>query len=114
MPTWSDVVAAGRALPEVEEGIWFRTPCLRVRKKSFCRMREDGETLVVRVVDLEDKEALLGSDPDVYWTTPHYDGYPYVLVRLAVADPVQLGELIEDAWRLVAPKRLVAAYDDGP
>ena len=64
MPAWKDVVAAGRGLPEVEEGTWFRTPCLRVRKKSFCRMKEDGETLVVRVVDLEDKDALLRSDPD--------------------------------------------------
>ena len=114
MPDWSDVVAAGRSLPEVEEGIWFRTPCLKVRKKSFCRMKEDGETLVIRVVDLEDKEALLRGDPDVYFTTPHYDGYAYVLVRLAVADPAALGELVEDAWRLVAPKRLVAAYDAGP
>ncbi len=111
MPEWSDVVAAGRRLPEVEEGIWFRTPCLRVRKKSFCRMKEDGETLVVRVVDLEDKEALLRSDPDVFFTTPHYDGYPYVLVRLAAADSGVLAELIEDAWRLSAPKRVIAAYD---
>jgi hypothetical protein len=111
MPTWSDVVAAGRRLPEVEEGIWFRTPCLRVRKKSFCRMKEDGETLVVRVVDLEDKDALLRSDPDVFFTTPHYDGYAYVLVRLAAADPAMLAELIEDAWRLSAPKRVIAAYD---
>ena len=111
MPAWSDVVAAGRALPEVEEGTWFRTPCLRVRKKSFCRMKEDGETLVVRVVDLEDKEALLRAQPGVFFTTPHYDGYAYVLVRLADVDPGQLAELIEDAWRLVAPKRLVAAFD---
>lgn len=111
MPEWSDVVAAGRALPEVEESTWFRTPSLKVRKKSFCRMREDGETLVIRVVDLEDKEALLRSDSDVFWTTPHYDGYAYVLVRLADADGRQLAELVEDAWRLVAPKRLVAAYD---
>ena len=87
MPAWSDVVAAGRALPEVEEGTWFRTPCLRVRKKSFCRMKEDGETLVVRVVDLEDKEALLRGQPDVFFTTPHYDGYAYVLVRLAASTP---------------------------
>jgi len=114
MPDWSDVVAAGQDLPEVEEGTWFRTPCLKVRKKSFCRMREDGETLVVRVVDLEDKDALLRADPAVFWTTSHYDGYAYVLVRLAAADPPQLAELIEDAWRLVAPKRLVAAYDGGP
>jgi hypothetical protein len=113
MPDWSDVVALGKRLPEVEEGTWFRTPCLRVRKKSFCRMREDGETLVIKVVDLEDKEALLRADPDVFWTTPHYDGYAYVLVRLDRADPQQLAELVEDAWRLSAPKRLVAAYDAG-
>ena len=113
MPDLSEVVALGRRLPEVEEGTWFRTPCLRVRKKSFCRMREDGETLVIKVVDLEDKEALLRARPDVFFTTPHYDGYAYVLVRLAPADPQQLGELVEDAWRLSAPKRLVAAYDAG-
>jgi hypothetical protein len=111
MPARKDVVAAGRVLPEVEEGTWFRTPCLRVRKKSFCRMKEDGETLVVRVVDLEDKDALLRSDPAVFFTTPHYDGYAYVLVRLSGVDARQLAELIEDAWRLSAPKRLVAAYD---
>jgi hypothetical protein len=113
MPAWSDVVAIGKRLPEVEEGIWFRTPCLRVRKKSFCRMKKDGETLVIRVVDLEDKEALLRADPDVFYTTPHYDGYAYVLVRLAAADPQQLEELVEDAWRLSAPKRVLAAYDAG-
>ena len=113
MPDWDDVRALGRELPEVEEGTWFRTPCLRVRKKSFCRMKEDGETLVVRVVDLEDKEALLRSDPDVFFTTPHYDGWPGVLVRLDAVDPVQLAELIEDAWRIRAPKRLVAAHDAG-
>jgi hypothetical protein len=111
MPGWSDVVAAGRALPEVEEGTWYRTPSLRVRKKSFCRMKEDGETLVVRVVDLEDKEALLRGDPDVFFTTPHYDGYAYVLVRLDRVDPGQLAELLEDAWRISAPARLVSALD---
>src|ERR671917_1833937 len=111
MPAWADVVAIGRELPETEEGTWFRTPCLRVRKKSFCRMKEDGETLVVRVVDLEDKEALLRSDPDVFFTTPHYDGYPYVLVRLEAVDPVELGELLEEAWRVFAAKRVVKAWD---
>jgi hypothetical protein len=113
MPDWSDVVAAARGLPEVEEGTWFRTPALKVRKKSFCRMKEDGETLVIRVVDLEDKEALLRGRPDVFFTTPHYDGYAYVLVRLAEVDLAALRELVEDAWRLKAPKRLLASYDAG-
>ena len=63
MATWADVVTAGTALPEVEEGTWWRTPALKVRGKSFCRMKEDGDTLVVRVLDLEDKEALLRGDP---------------------------------------------------
>jgi hypothetical protein len=111
MLSWADVVAAGRELPEVEEGTWYRTPCLRVRKKSFCRLKEDGETLVVRVVDLEDKDALLRSKPGVYFTTPHYDGHSYVLVRLADANPAELRKLLEDAWRVTAPKRLVSAFD---
>ena len=113
MPDWSDVVTAGRHLPEVEESTWFRTPALKVRKKSLCRMKEDGETLVIRVVDLEDKEALLRGRPDVFFTTPHYDGYAYVLVRLTAVDPDVLRELVEDAWRLMAPKRLVEGYDAG-
>ena len=74
-------------------------------------MKEDGETLVVKVLDLEDKDALLRGQPDVFFTTPHYDGYAYVLVALARVDATQLSELLEDAWRLSAPKRLVAAYD---
>ncbi len=106
MASWEDVVAIGTALPETEESTWFRTPALKVRGKSFCRMKEDGETLVIQVLDLEDKEALLRSDPDVFFTTPHYDGYAYVLVRLDRIGREQLAELVEDAWRLRAPKRL--------
>ena len=100
MPAGTTCVAIGRRLPEVEEGTWFRTPCLRVRKKSFCRMKEDGETLVVRVVDLEDKEALLRSRPR---RLLHDAALRRLRLRARAArgvDPRQLGELIEDAWRL--------------
>ena len=86
--TWSRSAAA---CPEVDEGTWFRTPCLRVRKTSFCRMKEDGETLVVKVVDEEDKHALIAAGPEVFSTTPHYDGYAYVLVALARVDRVAAG-----------------------
>lgn len=111
MATWDDVVAAGRRLPEVVESTWFRTPSLKVRKASMCRLRTDPDALVIRVLDLGDKEALLQADPDVFLTTPHYDGYPYVLVRLEAVSLDTLQELVEDAWRTLAPKRLVAAYD---
>jgi len=98
------------ALPDVAEGTWFRTPAWRVRKKSFARMKEDGETLVVRV-DAGEKELLLGSEPDVFFQTPHYEGWPYVLVRLANIADDELGEVLEDAWREMAPKTLVKQRD---
>ena len=107
MATWSDVVAVGTALPEVEESTWYRTPSLKVRKKSFCRMKEDGETLVVRVLDLDDKEALIQANPGVISTTPHYDGYPYVLVALEAVPGDLLAELVEDGWRCLAPHSLI-------
>jgi hypothetical protein len=65
------------------------------------------------VIDVADAEALLKGEPDVFFITPHYDGYPAVLVRLEAVDPAQLAELIEDAWRVQAPKRVVAAFDAG-
>lgn len=111
MPTWADVKAAAADLPEVVEGTAWGRPCLRVRKDMFVRLRDDGDTLVVRVVDEEDKEALIKGDPDTFFTTPHYDGYAYVLVRLPNVSGEILAELVEDAWRLRAPKRLLAAYE---
>jgi len=111
MPTWDDVVDMGLRLPEVELGTSFGAPALRIRGKGICRLRTDPDALVLRVIDLGEREALLQGQPDAFFSTPHYDGYPYVLVRLEAVDPVELAELIEDAWRLRAPKRLVKAYD---
>jgi hypothetical protein len=111
VPTWSDVVELGLRLPEVEESTWYGTPALKVRGKGFCRLRTNPDALVMRVIDLADAEALVKGRPDVFFTTPHYDGWPYVLVRLDQVSPEQLAELVEDGWRIQAPGRVVAAYD---
>jgi hypothetical protein len=112
VPTWDDVVEIGARLPEVEVGTSFGTPAMKVRNKGMiCRLRTNPDALVLRVIDLADREALLKGQPDVFFSTPHYDGYPYVLVRLDAIDRVELSELIEDAWRLRAPKRVIKAYD---
>jgi hypothetical protein len=111
MPTWEDVVEIGLRFPEVEVGSSFGTPALRMRGKMMCRLRTNPDALVMRVTDMGEREALLQSAPDAYFTTPHYDGYPAVLIRLEQVDPVELSELVEDAWRLRAPKRLVAEHD---
>ena len=98
------------ALPEVEEGTSYGTPAWKVRKKSFARLREDRETLVVHV-DLGEKEMLMAAEPDIFFETPHYHGYASVLVRLAAIGADELAEVLEDSWRRKAPKRLVAARD---
>jgi hypothetical protein len=117
MPGWDDVVAIGERLPGVEAGTWWGTPGLLVKwegkqkGKGFCRMRTDPDALVIRVADLDDREALLQGDPDVYFTTPHYERSPHVLVRLEAIDRDELAGLIKDAWRLTAPKSLTAHHD---
>src|SRR4051795_12277154 len=113
MLTWDDVVEIGRRFPGVELGTSYGTPSMKVRNKFMCRMRTNPDALVMRVIDLADAEALLKGQPDVFFITPHYGGYPAVLVRLDAVDPAQLAELVEDAWRIQAPKRLVAAHDAG-
>lgn len=112
MPHWDDVVEIESRLPGVEVSTSYGTPAIKVAGKLMCRLRTDPDAVVMRVVDMDDREALLQGQPDVFFTTPHYDGHAYVLVRLEHVDPVQLAELLEDAWRLRAPKRLIKAYDD--
>ena len=113
MPSWADVVAAGARFPGVEESTSYGTPSLKVKGKFMCRMRTNPDALVVRVIDVADQEALLKGNPDVFFITPHYENYPAVLVRLDVVTHEQLAELVEDAWRLQAAKRVVAAFDAG-
>ncbi len=100
------------ALPEVEEGTSYGTPAWRVRKKLIARLREDDASAVVRV-DFDAREILIEADPGVYSVTDHYLNYPMVVVRLSKVDPGELAELLEDAWRRLAPKRAIRAYDEG-
>ena len=107
MPTWEDVVEIGTRFPGVAVSTWWGTPGLRVKGTGFCRMRTNPDALVIRVLDMSDREALLRGDPDTFFITPHYEGAPYVLVRLENIDRGMLEELIEDAWRIRAPDELV-------
>jgi hypothetical protein len=72
----------------------------------------DGDILGVRVADEGVKFALIADEPNVYFTTPHFDGYPAVLVKLAEIDELGLREVIVEAWLTQAPKRLVQEFFD--
>lgn len=108
--TFDDVRQLALALPEVEEGKSYGTPAFKVRGKFLSRLKEDGETLVVRI-DIDERDVLMAANPEAFYITDHYRGYPAMLVRMAAVDAEELRELLEEAWRLVAPKRLVAAMD---
>ena len=72
------------------------------------------EVLAVRVASLAEKEELLATDPEKFFTEPHYNGFPAVLVRLSAIDAGELAELITDAWRCQAPRALAATLGRPP
>jgi hypothetical protein len=123
MASWDDVRRLALTLPETtEQG--GRMMSWRVRDKLFVWERPlrktdvealgdsapDGEILGARVADEGVKHALIADDPQVYFSTPHFDGYPAVLVQLEHIDVAELGELITEAWLVRAPKRLATQF----
>ena len=110
MASDDDVRAIALSLPETEERPSYGTPGFRVKDRLFARLREPG-VLVLWVADEGEKDFLLRAEPDKFFTTPHYDGYPSVLVRLGAVDREELRELLTDAWRVRAPKRLADAFE---
>jgi hypothetical protein len=126
MATWDDVRRLALALPESGERLSRELRQWRVKDKLFVWERPlrradlealgddapDGPILGVRVEHLGAKEALLADEPAVFFTTPHFDGYPAVLVRLDRIGLEDLDEVIVEAWLARAPKRLAKAYLD--
>jgi hypothetical protein len=126
MAGWDDVERIALGLPETSERIsrglrqwqvkgklfvWER-PLRRADYEALGDAAPDGPILGVRVEHLGAKEALLASEPGVFFTTPHFDGYPAVLVRLERIGVDDLEELIVEAWLDRAPKRLAQSYVD--
>jgi hypothetical protein len=123
---WDDVRQIALALPETSEGLSHGLAAWRVRDKGFVWERPlrpadlralgdgapTGLILGARVEHLGAKEALLADDPAVFFTTPHFDGYPAILVRLDEISAEDLGEVIVEAWLARAPKRLAQHYLD--
>ena len=126
MASWDDVRELALALPETSEVLSRELRQWRVKDKLFVWERPlrksdlaalgdaapDGPILGARVEHLVAKEALLADDPDLFFTTPHFDGYPAILVRLDRIGLEELREVVVEAWLVRAPKRLVATYLD--
>jgi hypothetical protein len=108
----ADVRELALALPATAEKPSYGTPGFRVRDRLFARIREEGVLVLWRESE-EEKEALIEAEPEKFFTTPHYDGYPNILIRLEAVDREELAELLEESWRLRAPGSLVEQFDRG-
>ena len=126
MATWDDVRRIALALPETSEGesrglrrwevkgkgfVWER-PLRRGDLEALGDDAPEGPILGARVEHLGAKEALLADAAGAFFTTPHFDGYPAILVRLEDISVEDLTEVVVEAWLARAPKRLAAAYVD--
>ena len=124
MATWEHVARIALELPETSETVARDQRRWQVKDKLFVWERPlrrsdlealgddapDGPILGARVEHLGAKEALLADPSGVFFTTPHFDGYPAVLVRLDAISVEDLREVIVEAWLARAPKRLADAY----
>ena len=108
--SFGDIAVIAGRFPGVVETTSYGTRALKVGKTLLARLKEDGETLVLKM-DIVSRDFVLREQPAVFFMTDHYRDYPYVLVRLAALETGQAKELLEDAWRLSAPKRLVLSWD---
>ena len=109
--TWAQLRKLALELPEVEEGIWYRTPAMKVRGKAFVRLKENGKDVVFLLESVEEQEAMTESRPALYYITDHYKGWPAVLARLGKLGVHEARLRLERAWRLKAPKSVVKAFD---
>jgi hypothetical protein len=109
--TFDDLRKIALAWPEVEDGTSYGTPALKVRKKMLVRLREDGDSLVVPGVPLDEREMLVESQPKIFYFTDHYRDYPMVLIRLSEAKRAIVEPLLRRHWRALASKAAVKTYD---
>ena len=107
--TFDDVRTIALTWPEVEDGSSYGTPALKVRKKLLVRLREDGDSLVMLGVPIDERDMLVESQPKVF--TDHYKDYPTVLIRLSKTRRATVEPLLRRQWRALASKKAVGDFD---
>ena len=111
MMIFEEIRQIAMSFPGVEEHVVFGGPTLRVGKRFLaCIAKIDPDTLCLKVPDQLEREFLLTTKPDIYYMTDHYANFECLLVRMPKADPTEIRDLFEQAWRAHAPSRLVKAY----
>ena len=111
-PQWKRITKFALALPGVEARSSYGTPGLYAGKKFMARLRDDDyDTMVLKPVEEDEQRFLMETQPDVFFLTQHYVGWPTILIRLSKVDPKQLEEMVEESWRRLATKKMLAEHD---
>lgn len=100
------------SLPESEERETWETATFRVRNKIFVMFSDRERELWIKS-DFDEQRALTQADPETFFVPPYVGPSGWVGVRIRTVDRDELSELVTEAWRLSAPKLLVAAFDEG-
>jgi hypothetical protein len=98
------------SFPEAAERETWGHPTFRVRDKMFATMSTEGDAATVKA-SREAQAALVGSEPETFSVPAYVGQHGWVGIRLDRVDPEEAVELLDEAWRMTAPKRIVAAYD---
>lgn len=113
MATWTDIVSFAHRLGGVTEANSYGEPSLRVGKVMLTRLRVADNSIVLKSVDPDERDELIAHSPELFFIEDHYIGYDIVLARISEARASRLVPFIERTWRRIAPKRVVAKYDNG-
>ena len=110
MATWDDVRKLALALPEAEESTTYRKPAFKVAGKNFAWESPHVHGALALNCDPGELPLMIEAQPEIFFTTPHYDGYSIVLVHVEEAEEQELAERIEESWLIAAPKNLADTY----
>ena len=111
---WDHVVAFALTLPDTYMESFYGTPCPKVNKKAFVSPSHEAATSFHVPSKHDEKAMLLDTDPGTFWQTPHYEGWPGVLVRYGSDDPERIRLVISRAWWDRASKTQRTAFGDRP
>ena len=108
--TYAQVEEAALSFPGASKYIMHGYPAWRIGKKFFTWVRPEENALIFHVGSIDERDALIDSDPDLFHITPHYRDHAIVLIRLAHADMTLVRAALERRFRAVATKKLLAEY----
>jgi len=102
--SWNAVCRLAAALPRAVEGTSYGTPAFHIGKKFWLRLKEEGETIAIRV-SFDERDILMRAKRETFYITDHYRNYPAVLVRLSAIKEGEMKDLLQRSWDFTASSR---------